>query len=234
MKKIDYVIISSDDNPTYSDFYDIVSRRWNEIGIKTYYLHITNKDEIIENEYGIIHRIKFLENFPKNFQSQIIRLFACKFIKGTILISDIDMLPLSEKYFKSYLSELEPDNIILYSGQPYSDVPFFPMCYILSNTAILKKCLQIENLNFEEFCNLVKDSVSIKWNSDEHFFYNSIIKNKIKYVLKKRDFKNRIDRNNWNYNFDLLKKDFYIDSHLLRPLNVYENEIKKLINDLNK
>jgi hypothetical protein len=34
MTKIDYVVISSNDDPMYKDFYTLVSKRWNELGIK--------------------------------------------------------------------------------------------------------------------------------------------------------------------------------------------------------
>jgi hypothetical protein len=40
---------------------------------------------------------------------------------------------------------------------------------------------------------------------------------------------NRIDRINWEYDVDELKKGYYIDSHSLRPVSKYKLEIEKLI-----
>ena len=77
--KIDYVILSSDDNPLYKDFYDVVSKQWNKLGFKTYYINITNIDEIVKTEFGVIHKIKSLDFVSTGFQSQVVRLFASNF-----------------------------------------------------------------------------------------------------------------------------------------------------------
>ena len=42
--KIDYVVISSDENLMYKDFYPIVARRWLDLGFKTYYVNIFDVD----------------------------------------------------------------------------------------------------------------------------------------------------------------------------------------------
>ena len=132
--KIDYVIISSDDNPMYKDFYPIVAKRWHDLGFKTYYINITDNYDITGNEFGIVHKIKAFDWVSTGFQSQVIRFFSSKFIEGNILISDIDMLPINGDYYNQYNNELTDDNVILYSGQPYGDVPYYPMCYVLSNS----------------------------------------------------------------------------------------------------
>lgn len=231
--KIDYVIISSDDNPLYKDFYEVVSKQWNKFGFKTYYINITNIDEIKENEYGIIHKIKKIENVPTGLQSQIVRLFSSNFIYGNILISDIDMLPLNGDYFNSYLNQLTDKNIILYSGQPYGNVPFYPMCYVLSNTITLKTALNIGDLTFEEFCHFLVKKYNSSWNTDEQFLYDSLKNFNDNLIIKSRDFNNRIDRSNWVYNDELLKNSFYIDSHLLRPYSEFKEQINILINKIN-
>ena len=231
MKSIDYVVISSDDNSDYKDFYPIIAKRWHDIGIKTYYINITNEDSIVNNEYGVIHKIKSLENIDSGFQSQVVRLFSSNFIDGNILISDIDMLPINKEYFYSYLSELTLDNIILYSGQPYGDVPFYPMCYVLSNSNTLKNILEIKDINFLEFCNKLINDYDGKWNTDENFMYDKLNKNIKKLIIKNRNFSNRIDRSNWYYDEKLLS-NFYIDSHLLKPYSKYYEKINDLINKL--
>jgi hypothetical protein len=229
-----YVIISSDDNKMYKDFYEIVSEQWLRLGYKTYFINITDKNEITNNNYGVVHKIKKLDEYPISFQTQIVRLFSSNLIDGKILISDIDMLPLNGNYFDSFFNILEknPDKLLLLSGQPYSDVPYYPMCYILANSKILSDSLEINNMSFKNFCDFVSTKVGIKWNSDEHFLYEQILKidNSIVYT---RSFNSRIDRSNWTYDENLLKNGFYLDSHLLRPFENYKQEINTLINKLN-
>ena len=227
--KIDYVIISSDDNPLYKDFYPIVAKKWNDLGFKVYYINITNIDEIINNEFGVIHRVKKLPFVSSAFQSQVIRLFSCNFINGNLLMSDIDMLPLNADYFNQYLSELTKNNIIIYSGQPYNNVPYYSMCYVLANSELLKKILSIEGISFGDFCNTLITIYGEKWNVDENFMYEKFQFFKENLVIKNRDFSTRIDRSNWNYDVNKLKIGYYVDSHLLRPCNIYINEIKNLL-----
>lgn len=228
--KIDYVILSSDDNPLYKDFYDVVSKQWNKLGFKTYYINITNIDEIVKTEFGVIHKIKSLDFVSTGFQSQVVRLFASNFIDGNILTSDIDMLPLNRDYFNQYLNELSKDNIILYSGQPYGNVPYYPMCYALGHSSTFKKYLDIDKMSFEDYCkNLLKD-YGENWNTDENFMYDRLQLFKENIILKIREKGTRIDRSRWVYDINKLKSGHYIDSHLLRPYSQHKHEIDKILN----
>ena len=102
-----FVVISSDDNPLYKDFYDIVAQQWAKLGYKTYYVNITTEDGISENQYGVVHKIKSLENIPTGFQSQVVRLFVSNLISNkNLLMSDIDMLPINKNYFEDISKEL--------------------------------------------------------------------------------------------------------------------------------
>jgi hypothetical protein len=231
---VDYVVISSDDNPMYKDFYPIVAQRWLDLGFKTYYVNITDKDEIINNEFGIHHCIKALDFVSSGFQSQVVRLFTSKFIDGNLLMSDIDMLPINGEYYKQYVSELTNENVIIYSGQPYGNVPYYPMCYVLSHSSNFKKYLDIENITFSEYCKMLSDNYGQAWNTDENFMYDRFQSHLDKLVIKNdRDFSRRVDRGNWIYNIDLLKSGYYIDSHMLRPYDQYKEYIDKLINVIN-
>lgn len=233
--KIDYVIISSDDNPIYKDFYEIVAKRWLDLGYKTYYINITDEDGIYDNEYGIVHKIKALDFISTGFQSQVARLFSSKFIEGNIMMSDIDMLPINSEYFNQYVNELTEDNVIIYSGQPYGNTPYYPMCYVLSNSKNFIKYLDIEDMNFEEYCKMLSDTYRQAWNTDENFMYDKFENYKDNLLIKNdRDFSRRIDRSNWNYNIDLLKRGHYIDSHMVRPYNDHKTQIDKLLNEIKK
>lgn len=228
--KIDYVIIASDENPTYKDFYPVVAKKWNELGFKTYFINICDNDEIFENKWGIVHNIKALEFVSTAFQSQVVRLFSSNFIEGNLLMSDVDMLPLNKEYYNSYVNELTENNVIIYTGQPYTDVPYYPMCYILAHSNTLRNLLSIKNLSFSDYCKMLFEKYGEAWNTDEHFMYDEFQKNKESLVIKSRDLKRRVDRFRWGYDYNLLKEGYYIDSHLLRPYAQYFQEVNKLIN----
>jgi len=231
--KVDYVVIASDENPMYKDFYPIVAKRWLKLGFKTYFVNICNEDDIIETKWGIIHKIKALDFVSTGFQSQVVRLFTSKFVDGVLLMSDIDMLPINGDYFIENLKDLNDDNVLVYSGQPYTDVPFYPMCYIVSHSKNLVNYLDLKDMDFESYCRYLLSNYKEAWNTDENFMYDKFQKNLDKLIIKQRDFRRRIDRFNWVYDLNLLKDGFYIDSHMVRPFNDYSFQINKLLGELN-
>ena len=139
------------------------------------------------------------------------------------------MLPLNANYFNEHLKELTETNMILYSGQPYGDVPYYPMCYVLSHSSNFKKYLNIENMSFEEYCKMLFSIYGEKWNVDENFMYDRLQLFKENLIIKTRDFSRRIDRGKWVYDINKLNSGFYIDSHLLRPYQKNKKEIEKLL-----
>jgi hypothetical protein len=230
MNKIDYVVISSDDNPLYKDFYPIVANQWKRFGFRTYYINITDKNEVSEDEYGIVHKIKALDFVSTGFQSQVVRLFACNLISGNLLMSDVDMLPLNEEYFNQYLEELQEKKIIVYSGQPYNDTPYYPMCYVLGHSSAFVEILNLKKVTFHNYCTNLLEKYGENWNTDEHFMYEKF-QAQIKLInVKKRDYLSRIDRSNWKFKPKKITKGYYVDSHMLRPYLKYKKEIDLLIN----
>jgi hypothetical protein len=106
------------------------------------------------------------------------------------------------------------------------------MCYVLSNSKVLKNLLEINDMTFENFCEMINEKYKGVWNSDENFLYDKLKNNEDKLVKKERDFKKRIDRSNWVYDINLLKNNYYIDSHLLRPISTEIKQINYLLNEL--
>lgn len=228
--KIDYVVISSDENPLYKDFYPIVAKRWFDLGFKTYYINICDMDSIESNEWGIVHKMKSLDFVPTGFQSQVVRLYCSNFIDGVLLMSDIDMLPIKGDYFRDGASELTDDNIVIYSGQPYGNVPYYPMCYVASKSKNLREYLEFGGKSFSDYCFELSSKYGQAWNTDENFMYDKLQNHLSKLIIKNdRDFSRRIDRGNWQYDVELLSAGYYIDSHLLRPYSMYKEHIDFLI-----
>ena len=171
-----------------------------------------------------------LDFVSTGFQSQVVRLFCSNFFEGNMLTSDIDMLPINGDYYRQYFNELNDDNVIIYSGQPYSDVPYYPMCYVLSNSLNFRDYLGIDGLKFDEYCKMLHNQYGEKWNTDEHFMYDRFQNFSDKLIVKKeRDFSRRVDRGNWDYQVNLLDSGYYIDSHLLRPYKQNRKHIDQLI-----
>lgn len=227
---IDYVVIASDNNPLYRDFYVPVSKIWNHFGYNTFMLEICDEEsEIGTNQYGLYKKIKSVHN-NTGLQSQVVRLYASNILKEkNLLISDIDMFCLNIEYFEDRARPVKDDEILIYSGQPYSN-PFFPMCYVLANGRIMSDVLGITNKSFDTFISELITDYNGHWRTDENFIYDKLSVYPNLTVLRDRDFSKRVDRRSWKYDDDKVKNGYYIDSHSIRPFKTYKDQIDRLIN----
>lgn len=234
--KIDFVIVSTDDNPLYSEFWPVVKNLWsNLVGIKPILVKISDTDEIIESDECIIHNLKKVDGIKTGLQSQIARMFVTKYYKDSVcLTSDIDMLPLSKKYFTSDIENLNNDSMVIFSSDAYKNVNRYPICYNAGKGSLFSEILQLD-VSFEEYCNRLL-SLGWGWDTDELYFGRMINsyydQSKITKLNRGWTFgvaKDRLDRIRWKYDPNNFK-DQFIDSHSLRPYSTHKTQIDKIVN----
>lgn len=233
---IDYVVVSSDENDLYLDFWELTKKMWiNVVGIKPILLKICDNDSFTDYGDSIVIEIKKIENINTGLQAQLSRLYVSKYFENkNILISDIDMIPLSKSYFVDQVINYNDNSIIIYSSDAYSNNTRFPMCYVLANSEKYKKIFNINNCDFKSFINNILQTHNYGWDSDEIYMTNQIINSGENVIKLNRGWingiaKDRVDRVFWQYNIYKLKNGLYVDSHLLRPYSNYYNEINKLV-----
>jgi hypothetical protein len=242
--QIDRVILSSNDNPKYLEFWDLVSEAWVRIGkIKPTLFVISDKDLGLSTKYGDVFYQSPAPHVPTAQQSQIVRLFAAtKFPKQICLTSDLDMLPLQSAYFKQTVSGIEEDKIVFYSSDAYlpgsPSYPSFPMCYMCASGETFA---QILGCSLSEFPREVDEWMNHGhgWFTDEKVFYQKWNKWKDKAertVYARRGFNmggphtiNRIDRPDGSmYDRELLYNGRYIDYHMPRPYSENKKKIDEI------
>lgn len=241
--KIDYAILSTNEKPLYKDFWPVVKPVWiNYIKIKPILIEITDVDEVNDHGDWIIFKIKKIEGIDTGLQSQIARIWITKFYQNEVcLISDIDMLPMNEDYFKKNVEDVDEDSLVIYSADAYPEPKKrFPMCYNAAKGKTFSEILELDKFtSFEDFCRQLEKRGE-GWNTDELFFGEKIYSyhNQNKIVKLKRGWDSgianlRVDRIRWNHEpYDSKKVKEYIDSHLLRPYSTYKIKIDKLIEEL--
>jgi len=240
-KKIEYIIVSSNDDPLYLNFWPVFKKMSNHIlNAKPVLVHVSDCNEYREDADSIVIKIK---QVTKNtgFQAQISRLWAPIFFKDKVcMISDIDMLPLSTDYFNKF--EINYNEFHILSANAYNDeMNYYPMCYNIAYGDTFKNLLQLPN-DFNDFYeNVLLVCEEENWTGDERFLSTRINNNKIHHiniVKHKRKFSrisciadNRIDRVNldkidhYRYN-----KDLYIDFHCPRPYEQNKQFIDEICN----
>ena len=238
--KIDYAILSTNEKPLYKDFWPVVKPVWiNYIKIKPILVIISDIDEVIDHGDYIIFKINKIEGVDTGLQSQIARIWITKFYQNEVcLISDIDMLPMNEDYFKKNVEDVDEDSLVIYSADAYpKQNKRFPMCYNAAKGKTFTEILELDGFNsFEDFCRKLVERGE-GWNTDELFFGEKVYKykNQKRIVKLSRGWisgiaKLRIDRIKWKYEPQQVKT--YIDSHLVRPYTTYKIKIDKLIEEL--
>jgi hypothetical protein len=237
--KIDYAIVSSDDNPLYFEFWEIVKRLWIDlIGIKPILVKISDNDNVEDFGNYIIHNIKSVEGVDTGFQSQVARMYVTKYYQDYVcLTSDIDMLPLSKKYFTENIQVYNNDSLVIFSSDAYKDINRYPICYNAAKGKIFDEILQFDE-SFEDYTKKLL-SFGWGWDTDELFFGMKVnsFENQDKIIKMVRGWErgiapHRIDRSKWEYSTDELIKQNYIDSHSLRPYSEHKTEINKLVNTI--
>lgn len=243
---IDRVILSSNDNKKYLDFWNIVSESWVKIAnIRPTLFVISRKDLNLNTKYGEVYYQDPLENsdISTASQSQILRLFAAsKFSEETCLISDLDMMPLQSKYFHDEVESVPDNNIVFYSSDAYlpsgPSYPAFPMCYMLAKGKTFQEILGATYENFyEEIVEWMSHSHG--WFTDEKVFYkkwNNWSNRLERTTLLRRGFNisdahtmKRIDRAyNSFYNEEMLRSGYYIDYHMPRPYSLHKNLVDRI------
>jgi hypothetical protein len=235
--KIDFAIVSTNENQLYYEFWETVKNLWVKvINIKPILVEISDKEEM--KDYGdyIIYKLKKVNNVDTGFQSQISRMYITKYFQNYVcLTSDIDMLPLSKEYFTKNIETYDNDSFLIFSSDAYGQSDRYPICYNASKGKYFDEILDL-NVSFEEYCLRLLE-LNKGWDTDELYFGKKISQfhDQSKIIKLKRGWhmgmaNNRIDRAFWGYDPELLKKNHYIDSHSLRPYNQFYNEINKLIN----
>lgn len=238
--KIDYAIIGSDLNPLYLDFWPTVSKVWKKIFNITPVLGLIcdENSDFIEDEFGLVKKFKSIGEIDEGFQSQIIRHWLPKELNGNIIISDIDIVPLSRQYFIDQVNNFDDEKFYIMSSDHFecNRNREIPMCYNIANSNFYAEVLELDR-SWPEFC-LKLNEMKLGWTTDQKFLWlkvqSQLYRNPEKIVSLNRGWSNyannRIDRLFWNYEPSLVKAGYYIDSHLLRPYSLYKNQVDDLIN----
>ena len=230
--KIEKVIMSCDDSH-YQYYWPVVAKTCRKIIKATPVLFkITDNDsDFYFDGNGIVKNVKAIPNIETGIQSLFYRIYGTKFFQDeTCLISDIDMLLLSEEYFQGIVKNFNQDSIVVYTSDAYDlnredsknlfTTNVFGMCYIAAKGKIFTDILDL-NGSFEDFLNLInsfKDEKGIEWYGDELFITNQIEKFSDKYEVNKLKrgveegfvIKDRIEK--WNFPVEHINEQMKIDN----------------------
>lgn len=257
--KINKVVVSSDCNPFYLDFWYNISKVWKlRFNIHPVLFLIHNDPTIkVNEEYGEVIYQKPLDNIPHHLQAQCSRYWVPSLDPdSTWITSDIDMIPISKKYFIDSLISLNDNQM---GSMNARQIDKSPCCYIVAKGKTFKNVLDLPesfkdyiysiNFNSTNYSHKLPNHNNLfnNWGADENHFNYKIknYKNKSIFKLISRfdnkggvnRCKYRLDRKYHPYeSFDVDEKNIekFIDFHCWRPYESHKEKIDKIVDILIK
>lgn len=239
--KIDYAVMGTTQD-WYMDFWPSVSRVWRDFFKITPVLGIIGDEEtdFIEKNGTLIKYFKKTNKASEGYQAQFSRFLLCRDLKGTSIITDIDILPLSREYFIEKIKDISEDKFVLFTSDHKDslDMSQYPMCYVAAKNTTYNEIINTgDSKNMDEFIqHIYKYQSFASWYGDQLFLFFCVNHfNDQDRIVKLKRFTEpdlrRIDRvcNMFGYNRDLVKQGHYIDAHLLRPYSQFKSYTDNLI-----
>lgn len=231
------VILASDENSDYLEFWPIAAKAWkNIVGLTPTLFLITDNDFYIDDICGEVIRIKPIAGIKTSLMAQVIRLLGpALFPEDGCLVSDIDMIPLQKDYFFSSIKHCMPDSFIVYRDR--ARLPHtlrYPMCYLAGLGKTFGEVFDVNNIN-DIVYKIEQWSIVFaqKWETDELALFKSLKEWK-KYdthCVKLGHYNPlRILRFGiYDYSEISLKKNEYVDIHCPRPYSSYKSIIDEIV-----
>jgi hypothetical protein len=157
--KINYVLAASDLNPMYLDFVPVFIDIWKLLFPEVTPIVILIAPSLPEHLKPYSAHIKIfkpIENVSPAFISQYIRiLYPALFPKeSTILISDIDMIPMNRSYYEDPIRNIEENKFVTYRDVLIPENQY-PICYNIARSSTWSTIFNIQTE--EDIINCLKE-----------------------------------------------------------------------------
>jgi len=154
---IDHLVLSTNDNPKYFQFWPVVAQAWNKLfpEIEVILAYVSYSEARIPEleKYGRVIHYHPLEGIPVQNQAKVSRMFALSQLEGFVMMNDIDIMPLSKKYMEYCCSFLEKDKITCVGTDTYEGSPEagkFPISYFCGDASAIREVVNPDNLMYSD------------------------------------------------------------------------------------
>ena len=209
--EIDKVILASNNNSQYLDFWPLVSEAWKRINVEPILIY-TGKEKI-DLPGNIINF--YVEGLDPVFVAQNIRILApALFPHDNSITADIDDLPLSKSYFIDNVKNV-PEHMFVVYRWGFITETMIPICWTLANGKTWKSIFDINDET--DIINKLISWYPIVYRKGHKNWYTDQLKLK-KYISK-------FDKDNPN-------RVIYFDDQTLHFNRIDRNEIDSVIYNL--
>lgn len=227
------VILATNNNPDYIQFWPIVAPLWQAMGIRPTLALIAGDDCPIDISLGDVIRFSPIPNVAESMQAQTIRLLLpALFPDDVCIISDIDMLPISQSYFVGGAAGCPEDAFLVYRDCAHGcGYPHYPMCYNAAKGSVFGSIFGVSSMGDIRKTITAWADYGLGWNTDElllYYFLTQWERAGGPVMRLGHGVGPRIDRLWWPEDLKSLDIAQYIDCHCPRPYAYYAESINQI------
>lgn len=142
--QIDRVILSTNNDPLYIQFWPVVARVWKTMGFQPTLALIATEDCQVDTSLGDVIRFEPLSDVSE--EAQAIRLLVPYFFSEDVcLLSDIDMIPMSRSYFVDYAHSSPDYAFLVYRDGAWGNAHRYSICYNAAKGKIFSEIFGINS-----------------------------------------------------------------------------------------
>lgn len=235
--ELNRVILSSNNAAGYLEFWPVIAPLWTAMGFRPTLALIADESCIVDTSIGDVIRFDPIPGISEALHAQVIRLFLPAFFpEDGCLISDIDMLPISESYFREGAIDCPEEAFLVYRDGAYGvSERRFPMCYLAGKGSVFASLCRIERLEDVETRIFEWAAHGLGWDTDELVLFIEAMKWEERggqIVRLGHGVGPRLDRGDWGFDLSELDISAYIDCHCPRPYSGYKDKIDEIAHQI--
>jgi len=255
--KIEKVIVSTNSNPLYFDFWKSFSYVWKEkMGADPVLIYIDSSPDSaeIDERWGQVIRVKTVDGVPEYLQTQWSRFFFTRLFPDSVcMTSDIDMYPLHKGYFMDEFQfdgnwhlHLNGNGVTGRHDDWINGKCNLNVCYHVNYGNRFGSLFEMADSWEDEIrrlhsMNLGKDQSQWaehlkgmdNWGAEEDYTTAVLRRKSIDQsvtVYSKGLYGHRFDRSAWDRCKQAIPSHQFVDCHSLRPFHQNQNQILEILN----
>lgn len=254
------IILSSDENPKYIEFWPLVSWAWRKLfGIEVWLALVApegrfNLEEL--RERGHVVRYDPVPGVPTCNQAKVARYHLAASLGDDTLVMthDLDLLPLQRDYMLKLLDQRPEGYLLTIGSEVYvgPETGKFTAGYLTLESYLWRKLVNPKQLEWDAFVRSFiglrvfdhKEDISrtVHHENPDTFSDESLLRallslNPVPLVRLPFGYwpytVRALDRADWRFDPRKLEDGTYVEAHLLRPLSQNKDRIQPLIDYLN-
>lgn len=255
-----HIILSSNENPKYIEFWPLVAGAWKKLFGMEVWLALVAPEGRFDlkslRKHGHVRRYDPVPGVPTGNQAKVARYhLAAEWGDDTLIMThDLDLLPLQREYTLQLLNQRPAGHLLTIGSEHYvgPEAGKFTAGYLTAESRLWRRLANPAHFDWDIFiksliglrvCDHKEDiSRTVHHEDPDTFSDESLLRamlqlNPVPLVRLPFGYwpyiTRALDRSNWQFDPAKLAAGIYVEAHLLRPLSAHKDRIQPLIDYLN-